>query len=143
MGGDYPINAYDYTSATESHKRALKIRQTVLGENHENTTKSYHWLGITQYMLCDYTSATESHKQALKIRQTVLGKNHEKTAESHYYLGITQYKLSDHTSATESLKRAINIKKRCWVMTKKSSLRVTVSRGLQNISSEVIPPSLS
>ena len=34
----------DYSSATESHKRALKIRQTVLGENHEKTAESNHWL---------------------------------------------------------------------------------------------------
>ena len=51
----------DYTSVTESHKRALKIRQTVLGENHKNTAESYLWLGLTQYMLINYTSATESH----------------------------------------------------------------------------------
>ena len=75
-----------YSSATESHKRALNIRQMVSGEDHEKTAEGYHWMGVTQYMLSDYSSATESHKRALKIRQTVLGENHEKTAESNHWL---------------------------------------------------------
>ena len=74
----------------------------VLGENHEDTAESYHWLGLTQYMLSDYTSVTESHKRALKIRQTVLGENHKNTAESYLWLGLTQYMLINYTSATES-----------------------------------------
>ena len=78
----------DYTSATESHKRALKMRQTVLGEYHEKTAESYHCLGLTQYMLRDYTSATESHKGALNIRQKVLGEDYEKIADSHHNLGL-------------------------------------------------------
>ena len=36
----------DYTSATESHKRALNIRQKVLGEEHEDTADSYSEVGI-------------------------------------------------------------------------------------------------
>ena len=97
-------------TATESHKRALTIRQMVLGENHEDTAESYHWLGLTQYMLSDYSSATESHKRALTIRQTVLGENHEITAESNHHLGLTQFMLGDYSSATESHKRALKIR---------------------------------
>ena len=53
----------DYSSATESHKRALKIRQTVLGESHEKTAESNHWLGLPNMCLVitpqpqSYTSA--------------------------------------------------------------------------------------
>ena len=65
----------DYTSATESHKGALSIRQKVLGEDNENTACSYHEPGPTQYMLRDYTSGTGSHMQALNIRQKVLGED--------------------------------------------------------------------
>ena len=59
----------DYTSATESYKRALNIRQKVLGEGHTKTADSYHKLGFTQYLLKGYTSATESNKRALNIGQ--------------------------------------------------------------------------
>ena len=80
----------DYTSATESHKRALNIRQKVLGEDHDKTTVSYLNLGATQSMLGDYTLATESHKRALNIRQKVLGEDHKNTADSYHELGLTQ-----------------------------------------------------
>ena len=72
----------DYTSATELHKRALNIRQKVLGADQDNTATSYFNLGTTQCMLRDYTSATESHKRALNIRQKVLSEDHENTADS-------------------------------------------------------------
>ena len=55
----------DYTSATESNKRALNIRQKVLGEHHKKTASCYYKLGASQNMLYDYTSATESKKRAL------------------------------------------------------------------------------
>ena len=53
----------DYSSATESHKRALKIGQTELGETHEKTAESNHWLGLPNMCLVitpqpqSYTSA--------------------------------------------------------------------------------------
>ena len=84
----------DHTSATESHKRGLKIRQKILGEDHENTADSHHNFWCNQYMLNDYVLATESHKRALKIRQKVLGEDHEKTAESYHNWGATQTGLA-------------------------------------------------
>ena len=41
----------DYASATESHKRALNIRQKVLGEGHAKTADSYHKLGLPKICL--------------------------------------------------------------------------------------------
>ena len=79
----------DYTSATESHKRALNIKQMVLRDDNEKTADSFHELGLTQYMLKNYTSATESHKRALNIRQKVLGEDLKKTADSYFNLGAT------------------------------------------------------
>ena len=37
----------DYTTATESHKRALTMRQKVLSEDHENTADKYHDVGMS------------------------------------------------------------------------------------------------
>ena len=81
----------DYTSATESHKGALSIRQKVLGEDYENPACSYHEPGFTQYMLRDYTSGTGLHMQALNIRQKVLGEDPEKTTDSYHELGVLTY----------------------------------------------------
>ena len=64
----------DYTSATESHKRALNIRQKVLGEDHEKTADN---LGITQIELGDRTSASDSHKRVEEIRLKASSEDHE------------------------------------------------------------------
>ena len=64
----------DYTSATESHKWALNIREKVLGEDHEKTADN---LGITQIKLGDHTSASDPHKRVREIRQKALGEDHE------------------------------------------------------------------
>ena len=97
----------DYTSATDLLKRALKIREKVLVEDHEKTADSYDVLGKTQYTLRDYISATESLKRALNIRQKVLGEDHERTADSYLYLGATQYMLGDYILEAQSLKRTV------------------------------------
>ena len=38
----------DYTSALQSHQRALAIRSKVFGAGHEITADSYRQLGVTQ-----------------------------------------------------------------------------------------------
>ena len=76
----------DYTSVTESHKRALNIRQEALGEDHEDTTDSYPTLGITHYMLKDYTLARV--KQASTKHETK-GIDHENTADKYHDVGMS------------------------------------------------------
>ena len=39
----------------------LTSEKKAVGEEHEETTHSYHWLGIIQFMHRDYTSTTSSH----------------------------------------------------------------------------------
>ena len=39
---------HDYTSALQSHQRALAIRIEVFGTGHEITADSYKQLGVTQ-----------------------------------------------------------------------------------------------
>ena len=47
----------DFTSALQSHQRALDERIKLFGEDHARTANSYHELGVTQHSLGDFTSA--------------------------------------------------------------------------------------
>ena len=67
----------DYTSALQSHQRALEICRKTLGENHPGTAASYNNIGSTQKALGDYTSALQSHQRALEICRKTLGENHQ------------------------------------------------------------------
>ena len=57
----------DFTSALQSHQRALDVRIKLLGEDHASTADSYHELGVTQNSLGDFTSALQSHQRALEM----------------------------------------------------------------------------
>ena len=141
----------DYMSATKSNKRALYIRQKILGEDHEKTadsyfnlrTKSYANLGITQYMLKDNTSATESHMQALNIRQKVLGDDRENTIYSHFNLGITQFVLKDNNLTQVTQASTKHQTKRNWVKIMRTPLTATSTWGLPNICLRITPQPLS
>ena len=52
---------HDYTSALQSHQRALAIHIKAFGEEHERNADSYFMLGAAQYQMHDYTSALQSH----------------------------------------------------------------------------------
>ena len=86
---------HDYTSALQSHQRALVIRIKVFGAEHESTADSYFHLGATQYQMHEYTLALQSHQCALAIRITVFGDEHERTADSYRELGVTQYAMNE------------------------------------------------
>ena len=50
----------EFSSAVQSHQRALAIRIKLFGEEHESTADSYRHLAVTQHMMGDFTSALQS-----------------------------------------------------------------------------------
>ena len=78
----------DYSSALQSHQRALAIRIKLFGEEHESTADSYRQLGVTQNNMHDYSAALQSHQRALAIRIKQFGEEHESTADSYKELGV-------------------------------------------------------
>ena len=73
----------DYTSALQSHQRALEIFRKTLGDNNPVTAAEYCNVANTQRKLGDYTSAIQSQQRALEIRRERLGDNHPETVESY------------------------------------------------------------
>ena len=57
----------DFTSALQSHQRALAIRIKLFGEEHESTAASYIKLAKTQSMMGDVTSASQPEGRAFVI----------------------------------------------------------------------------
>ena len=78
----------DFTSALQSHQRALDIRIKLLGEQHSGTARSYHSLGVTQHELGDFTSARQSIQRALVITVKLLVKEHSDTAQSFLFVVV-------------------------------------------------------
>ena len=131
--GNTQYKVDDFTSALESHQRALGIRLKLFGEKHASTADSYYSLGNTQYKMNDFASALEYHQRALGIRLKLFGEKHASTADSYSSLGYTQYKMNDFTSALKSHLRALGIhlklfgKKHASTADSHSSLGITRS----------------
>jgi tetratricopeptide (TPR) repeat protein len=99
----------DYAIALEYQKRALEIRESVLGKNHPDTAASYHNIGFVYDALGDYATALEYQKRALEIREAVLGKNHPDTAGSYNNIGSVYHSLGEYPQALEYYNRALEI----------------------------------
>ncbi|EPX55435.1 hypothetical protein D187_009046 [Cystobacter fuscus DSM 2262] len=68
--------------AMRFHERALKIRETVLGENHPDVARSLQLLADLDYTHGAYGTAEISYDRALALRKAALGENHLEFAES-------------------------------------------------------------
>ena len=104
----------DYTSALQSHQRALEIWRERLGNRHPYIAYRLKYIGNTEGALGDYTSAFQSHQEALEIGREKLGENHPDTADIYHSLGKTQYHLKQFSAALLSHHYAYKI--RCKIV---------------------------
>ena len=79
----------DYHNALDLHKKALTMRQKILGDC-SMTADSHNEVGRAYYRLGDYHRAVESHKKCLEMRQKLLAQKHP-ALDSTYKLGSTDF----------------------------------------------------
>ncbi|XP_020615575.1 tetratricopeptide repeat protein 28-like [Orbicella faveolata] len=127
----------DFTSAVETFRKASDMRSTLLGD-HQDTTQSYHFLGLAQCEMGDLKGALESLQKALQLgmnlsigdqpgianittveafqtasdmRSTLLG-DHQDTADSFHSLGLSQFRVRNLNKALISFKKALQLRKK-------------------------------
>jgi tetratricopeptide (TPR) repeat protein len=77
-----------YIGAEKMHQRTLALRETVQGEEHEDTLISRNELGVALADQGKYVEAGEMHRKTLLLREKVLGKEHPNTLVSRSNLGL-------------------------------------------------------
>ena len=80
-------------SVLQSNQRALDIRVKLFGEEHLDTAKIFHYLGVTQCALGNLSSSLQSLRRALDIRVKHFKEEYSDTTESNFHLGVTQHAL--------------------------------------------------
>ncbi len=100
----------EYDKSESLYKKALKIREEVLGENHLDTATSYNNLASLYKSKGAYAEAELLFEKALKIREEVLGKNHPDTAESYNSLAGLYYLKREYNKAEPLYKKALKIR---------------------------------
>jgi tetratricopeptide (TPR) repeat protein len=76
-----------YDEALDYHRRALAIRERVLGSEHTDTAAAYDDIGVVYEKTGEYDKALEYHQKALGIAERILGPEHPTTAFSHGNIG--------------------------------------------------------
>ena len=100
-----------YEEAIPYAKRALEIREKVLGE-HSDTTESLNNLAELYRVTGRYSEAERLFKRALEMRKKVLGEEHHQTAESFNNLATLYMQTGRYSEAEFNLKTALEIYKK-------------------------------
>ncbi len=97
--------------ALKSARRALAIREEVLGERHPDYANSLNKLALLLKSQGDYARARPLYEQALAIRKEVLGERHSDYAQSLDNLAMLLSATGDYTGARPLLEQALAIRK--------------------------------
>jgi CHAT domain-containing protein/Tfp pilus assembly protein PilF len=100
-----------YGEAVKSARRALAIRQAVLGVRHPDTATCLNNLAAMLEAQGDYASARPLYEQALAIRPAVLGARHPDTAQSLNNLALLLQAQGDYAAAQPLLEQALAIRR--------------------------------
>lgn len=99
-----------YAEAEALARRALAIREEMLGERHPATARSRNDLGDLLRELGDLEGARPHLERALAIRKDVLGIRHPDTAQSLNDLGVLLQELGDLEGSRPNLEEALAIR---------------------------------
>jgi tetratricopeptide (TPR) repeat protein/MinD-like ATPase involved in chromosome partitioning or flagellar assembly len=102
----------DYASARALYKRALAIREQVLGPEHPDTVTTMNNLAGLLQSQGDYAAARVLYVRALAIREVALGPRHATTATSLNNLAELLRSQGDYAAARPLLERALVIRER-------------------------------
>jgi tetratricopeptide (TPR) repeat protein len=101
-----------YTQARLLYKRALEIREKVLGPEHPDTATSLNNLAFLLEDQADFAGARPLYESALKIREKVLGPEHPETATSLNNLGFLLHRQGNLAGARPLYERALKIREK-------------------------------
>ena len=96
-------------NALKYYKKALDVKEKVLGKEHTETAHSYFFVGFIYERLGDFNNAFEYYKQDLDIKEKVLGKTHPHTAISYNIIGSVCSKHNDYDKALKYHQKALDI----------------------------------
>jgi CHAT domain-containing protein/lipopolysaccharide biosynthesis regulator YciM len=101
-----------WDEALELAKRALDIRERILGPEHAEVAESLHNLAAVYRAKSDYTNAESAFQRALSIREKVLGQEHRETTRSLLALSDVYQAAGAYAKAATSLERALAIQEK-------------------------------
>jgi tetratricopeptide (TPR) repeat protein len=107
--GSVHSESRDHALAVAAHRRALELRERLLGPDHPDVAISCNNLAIAFAGTGDHDAARRMHERALGIRRRVLGSSHPDVGTSHANLGDLYREQGMHESARDHYRKALAI----------------------------------
>lgn len=92
-------------------RRALSLREVMLGPNHPDVAEALHALGALEHARGDFARAEPLYQQALALRQVALGFMHCDVAQSLHDLGVLYHDWGKPALGETYLRRALEMRK--------------------------------
>jgi CHAT domain-containing protein/Tfp pilus assembly protein PilF len=102
----------EYKQAFKYYKKALDIRERVLGKEHPLTAQSYSNMGQVYHNTGNYKKSLTYHKKALDIKEKILGQEHLDTAVSCNNIGSLYESMGKLNTALDYYKKSIFIEEK-------------------------------
>lgn len=100
--GVYYQRKGDYDSSTLEHRKAIAIRESILGRSHLETARSHYVMGCALSDRGDFDEAMAELRRALRTRLKIFGKDHGDTIEVVENIGtVLHAKGSDQETIGE------------------------------------------
>jgi tetratricopeptide (TPR) repeat protein len=100
----------DIERAEELSRRALAIREQMLGPNHLDVAMSLHGLALVVFDRGRYDEAASINVRVLRIREQALGPNHPDVALSLNSLGLVYFRQARYEETEQMQTRALAIR---------------------------------
>jgi tetratricopeptide (TPR) repeat protein/predicted Ser/Thr protein kinase len=98
-----------YDDALAFYRRALAIREELLGPEHPDVAGTYNNLAAVQRNLGAYDDALATHRRALAIQREALGPDHPELAATYNTLALLEQARGDYEQAQSLLEQALAI----------------------------------
>jgi CHAT domain-containing protein/tetratricopeptide (TPR) repeat protein len=95
-------------------EKAIRIKEALLGIEHEDLIKSLSNLGIVYFQVGDYSKAEEYFRRSLRILENTPEADDELTAWTYSNLGSIRWRTGDYAEAKELYERALAIRERVF-----------------------------
>ncbi|CAI7597261.1 unnamed protein product [Penicillium manginii] len=97
-----------FEDAEKNFRQVLRIREVLLGPDHEDTINVTHWLGVTTFHLIGEIEEAESLlRRALRGREKLHGNRHEDTFNTVFWLGRCLHIKKKYKEAEGLFQRAL------------------------------------
>lgn len=100
----------EYDDALQLFRRALDIKQAILGDNHPAVANTINSIGVVLYNQSGGDQGLEQFRQSLSIEQATLGPEHPGVANSHNNLAAALQMLGQNDEALEHHRAALALR---------------------------------